>query len=139
MTKITRPVPQPDPLTEPYWAGAAQGQLAFPRCVACGRHHFYPRPACPHCGGEELAWDPVSGHGTVYSCSVVHRAPGPAFADDVPYVIAIIKSEEGPHLLGRLVDVEPDAVRIGMSVTVRFERLSDEMQLPVFSAAGGRS
>jgi len=129
--------PQADSLTEPYWASASRGELSFPRCVACDQHHFYPRPACPNCGGEELMWDPVSGHGTIYSYSVVHRAPGPDFADDVPYVIAIVKSAEGPHLLTRIIDIEPERVRVGMDVSVHFVQLPDNMQLPVFSSAGG--
>ena len=39
------------------------------------------------------------------------------------------------HLLSRIVDVAPDAVRIGMKVRVRFETASDEVALPVFQPA----
>ena len=77
------------------------------------------------------------GTATIYSYSVVHRAPGPDFADDVPYVIAIVKSAEGPHLLTRIIDIEPERVRVGMDVSVHFVQLPDNMQLPVFSSAGG--
>jgi uncharacterized OB-fold protein len=34
----------------------------------------------------------------------------------VPYVIAIVKTDEGPHLLSRVVGVAPEAVKIGMKV-----------------------
>jgi hypothetical protein len=130
---MARPVPVPDTLTAPYWKAAAEGRFTLPRCEACGRRHFYPRPACPHCGSDRIAWAEASGGGIVYSYSVVHRAPGPAFAGDVPYVVAIVETEEGPHLLSRIVDIDPGAVRIGTKVRVRFDRVSDEAALPVFA------
>ena len=93
--------------------------FALPRCEACGKFHFYPKPACPHCGGVRLAWAEASGRGEVYSHSVVYRAPSPAFKDDLPYVIAIVKTDEGPHLLSRVVGVSPEKVSIGMRLRVR--------------------
>jgi len=128
---MTRPLPHPDPLTAPFWQGALEGKFMLPRCEDCGRHHFYPRGACPHCGGARIAWVTTSGRGSVYSFSVVHRAPGPAFKDDVPYVIAIVATDEGPHLLSRIVGA-PDAVRIGMRLRVKLDRVSAEVALPVF-------
>jgi len=130
---MARPTPIPDPLTEPYWQAVAAEKFVLPRCAACGRWHFYPRPACPHCGDTAIAWTAASGRGTVYSHSVVHRAPSPAFAEDVPYVIAVIATDEGPHLLSRVVEIDPAAVRIGMRVRVRFGRAGDGPVLPLFA------
>jgi uncharacterized OB-fold protein len=94
-------------------------RFALPRCEDCGKFHFYPRPACPLCGGARLAWSEPSGRGEVYSHSTVHRAPSDAFKADVPYVIAIVKTDEGPHLLSRVVSVSPEKVVIGMRLRVR--------------------
>lgn len=129
---MTRPVPHPDLYTLPYWQHAREGKFVLPHCESCGRHHFYPRGSCPHCGATRIAWSPASGRGEVYSFSVVHRAPGPAFKDDVPYVIAIVKTDEGPHLLSRVVGVAPEAVRIGLRLRVRLDAISPEASLPVF-------
>lgn len=129
---MTRPIPIPDTLTAPYWKGAAEGRFLLPRCEDCGRHHFYPCPACPHCGSARITWAEASGRGTVYSYSVVHRAPSPAFAAEVPYVIAVVVTEEGPHLLSRIVNIEPEAVRIGLLVRVHFEDIAEGVMLPVF-------
>jgi uncharacterized OB-fold protein len=131
---MSRPVPPPDLVTAPYWRHAGEGKFALPRCGSCGRHHFYPRGACPHCGSTQIAWSEASGRGEVYSFSVVHRAPGPAFKDDVPYVVAIVKTDEGPHLLSRVVGVAPGAVKIGMRLKVSVQKVS-EVFLPVFSPA----
>lgn len=113
------------------------GVFALPRCESCNRHHFYPRGTCPHCGSARIAWSPASGRGEVYSFSVVHRAPGPAFKEDVPYVIAIVKTDEGPHLLSRVVGAAPETVRIGMRLRVRME-ISDQLSLPVFEPESSR-
>jgi len=108
-------------------------RFLLPRCEDCGRFHFYPKPVCPHCQGPRLAWAEASGHGEVYSHSTVHRAPSPAFKDEVPYVIAIVKTDEGPHLLSRVVGVPDGAVRIGLRVRVRLEKKEDST-LPVFES-----
>ena len=108
-------------------------RFTLPRCEACGKFHFYPRPVCPHCQDPRVVWAAASGRGTVYSYSTVHRAPSPAFKDDVPYVIAIVKTDEGPHLLSRVVDISPEAVKIGMRLRVRM-KISDDVVLPVFES-----
>jgi len=109
-------------------------RFVLPRCEDCGKFHFYPRPVCPHCQGARIAWAEASGGGAVYSHSTVHRAPGPAFKNDVPYVIAIVKTDEGPHLLSRVVGVSPEAVRIGMRLRVRLEKVAGGDLLPVFES-----
>ena len=127
-----RPLPSPNPLTAPYWQAALQGEFKLPRCEDCGRFHFYPRAVCPHCGSAKLAWHKASGHGEVYSYTVVNRAPSKGFEALVPYVVAVVALDEGPHLMTRLIDVDPNAVRIGLKVTVTFDAVADDVNLPVF-------
>ena len=106
--------------------------FALPRCDDCGKFHFYPKPACPYCGGTKLAWAKASGRGEVYSHSVVYRAPSPAFKDDLPYVVAIVKTDEGPHLLSRVVGMKPEEVRVGQRLRVRPEPGPDHASPRVF-------
>ena len=127
-----RPLPAPDALTTPYWEAARQERLVMPRCDDCGRYHFYPRTLCPHCSSSKLQWTAVSGKGEVYSFTVIHRAPSPAFATAVPYVVASVKLAEGPHLMTNVVGVAVDDVRVGMRVKVTFKNFSDEATLPMF-------
>ena len=129
---VERPLPVPDAATGAYWEAARGQRLVMPRCDDCGRYHFYPRTLCPHCSSPDLKWTPVSGAGTVYSFTVIHRAPSPAFATAVPYVLAAIKLAEGPHLMSNVVGIAPDAVRIGMPVKVVFQKFSEEITLPMF-------
>jgi uncharacterized protein len=129
---IERPMPTPDAATQPYWNAAHEGRLVMPRCFDCGRRHFYPRTLCPHCGSANMEWADCGGRGIVYSFTVVHRAPSPAFAAAVPYVVAVVELEEGPRLMTNIVGCTADAVHIGMKVRAAFRRLSDSVTLPVF-------
>jgi uncharacterized OB-fold protein len=110
-------------------------RFMLPRCEECGKFHFYPRPACPHCAGARIAWAEASGRGAVYSHSTVHRAPSAEFRDDVPYVVAIVETDEGPHLLSRIVGIAPEKVKMGMRLRVKME-LRGEAALPVFEPEG---
>jgi uncharacterized OB-fold protein len=74
----------------------------------------------------------VSGNATVYSYTVARRPTHPAFADRVPYVIAIVELAEGPRMTTNLVGCAADDVRIGMSVRAVFEDLDDEIALVNF-------
>ena len=129
---VLTPLPSPNALTAPYWQAAKQHQLKLPRCEDCGKFHFYPRSSCPHCRSQKLAWQAVSGKGNIYSFTVVHRAPSKGFEGEVPYVVAVVALDEGPHLMTRVVDVSADAVKIGMRVRVAFEDKADDIAMPVF-------
>jgi uncharacterized OB-fold protein len=133
MTTPTKPLPAPDPATTEYWEAAKRGELRLPKCSDCGKLHFYPKTLCPHCGSTRLEWARASGNGEVYSFTVVHRAPSPAFEGDVPYVVAVIALEEGPHMMSSVVGVAPDQVRVGQKVRVKFRPTEgSDVMLPVF-------
>ena len=128
MTEAVRPHPEPDGETQPFWDGIGEGRLRVQRCRACGRHVFYPRSVCPHCMAAELEWTDASGRGVVHAFTVVHRAP-PGFAEDAPFVVALVELDEGPRMLTRLLDVAPADAAIGMPVEVAIE---GEPRLPYF-------
>jgi uncharacterized OB-fold protein len=99
--------------------------LAFPRCDGCGRFAWYPEPACRRCGGARFAWIPVSGRGRLFSWSVVRRAFIPQFRTLVPFVPGLVTIEEDPavRLVTRIVDCDPDALRIDQPLQAVFRPL----------------
>jgi uncharacterized OB-fold protein len=129
-------VPVPTPETQPYWDGAAAGELRIQRCTDCGKAYFYPRPACPHCGSGNVEWFTASGDATLYSYVISHR-PAPGFEDECPYVIAVVQLAEGPRLMTSLAGVPatPEALELDMPLRVAFERRGENW-LPVFTPAG---
>lgn len=131
-----RPLPEPSPLTEAFWQAAREHRLVRPVCDRCGRSHFTPQVACPHCLATGWRYQPSTGRGTVYSWTVVHRPPGPGF--DPPYVLAVVDLEEGWSMLTNLVGPggpgsgPPHDVHIGQAVRVRFDDITPDLVLPVF-------
>jgi uncharacterized OB-fold protein len=132
---VPKPVPKATPVSRPFWDAAAVGELHIQRCSGCGEHVFYPRRFCPHCGSPDLAWVRAGGR-AVLDSYVISHVPGPGFADEVPYVIAIVRLEEGPRMLSRLAGVAPDpaVLELDMPLLVGFEPRG-EMAVPVFHPA----
>ena len=76
-----KPLPEPTPLTRPFWDGCRRGELRLQRCAGCGDFRFYPAEACHACGSGECTWEAVLGEGRVYSWIVVHRPVDEFWAD----------------------------------------------------------
>jgi Predicted nucleic-acid-binding protein containing a Zn-ribbon len=91
----------------------AKGQFLIQQCKECGKHIFYPRVLCNHCGSADLKWVEPTGRGVVYSTSVVRQKP----EKGGDYNVALIELEEGPRMMSRVVDVDPHKVKIGMQVS----------------------
>lgn len=134
MSATARPLPRPDADTRPFWDACRRHELRVQQCRACESFRFYPGPICPSCGSTANLWQRVSGRGEVYSYVVVRRAAHPAFAGDVPYVVALVELEGtgGIRLPARIVDCPLDQVAIGMALDVGFETATNEITLPVF-------
>jgi hypothetical protein len=79
----------------------------------------------------------VSGRGSVQSYIVFERAYHDAWADQVPYVVALIELAEGPVLISNVVGVKPSQVRVGQPVMVTFPRRSETAALPQFTLVQG--
>jgi uncharacterized protein len=121
-----------------FWEGTAAGELRIQTCNKCGTLRHPPGPACPDCGALDRGHVVASGRGTVYSY-VVHRHP-PVPGKELPIVIALIDLDEGVRMVGEVVDGESDdgeddAIEIGMPLRVDFNRVDDELTLPIWRRA----
>jgi len=127
-----RMLPELTPETAPFWTGGAQGKLLIARCGACRLWIHPPMPVCRVCLSRDIAAEPVSGRGTVHSFTINHQPFLPGVA--VPFAIAIVElpEQEALRLTTNIVDCPPDAVHIGMAVSVRFLRQED-VYLPLFA------
>lgn len=127
-----KPVPIVNDWARPFWEAARQEKLVIQRCKDCDEYIFYPRIACPYCFSDNIDWVEASGKGTVYSYTVVENNAPSAFINDIPYVVAVVRLEEGVQMLSNIVGCEPCDVRCDMAVNVTFEKLDDEFTLPKF-------
>ncbi len=125
-------LPIPNPVTRPYWEACQRHELLLQKCSQCGEHQFYPRIVCGSCASSELRWVQASGLGTVVSWTVVRHPVAAAYADDIPYVIALIQLDEGPTMMSQIVDCDPDSLSSSLQVEVCFEEWTEEITMPNF-------
>lgn len=109
-----------------YWrTQRSRYALVGVECSQCGSKLFPPRRTCVDCGSTELVEYRFSGRGEVYSFSTVRQAPN-GFSGQVPYVVALVRLEEGPLVASQLASVDPERVEIGMPLEMVTRRLSED-------------
>ena len=104
--------------------------LGGSKCTVCGTVYFPPRSVCPECTShrqsiEKMVPFQLSGEGEVISFTIVHEA-AEGFDMQVPYALGLVRTPEGPVLTGQIVDLEPEAVTIGLKVRATFRKLREE-------------
>lgn len=131
MTAPVRPLPAVNDDNCAFWTGGGDGELMIARCHDCGYYVHPPTGFCPGCDGRDVVPEAVSGRGEVYSFTINHKAWLPNMS--VPYVLALVELNEqaGLRLPANILDCDPDKVRIGMKVAVRFEAVED-LHVPLF-------
>jgi uncharacterized OB-fold protein len=132
-----KPLPTPSPETRRYWEGCKSHELWIPYCLSCESQYFYPRDFCPRCFGRDVEWRRVSGRGKIHTFAVHYRNWHPAWADEVPYVTALVDLDEGARIYTNIVDVpgDPRQLRCDMPVEVVFDDVTDEVSIPKFRLA----
>ncbi|MBM7367923.1 bifunctional MaoC family dehydratase N-terminal/OB-fold nucleic acid binding domain-containing protein [Gordonia hydrophobica] len=119
-TRLIRPSASRD--TQFFWDGIAAHELRIQK-LPDGSLRHPPIPATwteRDADGRFPGTDYVvaAGTGTVYSFVVHHapRVPG----RELPFVVALVELDAGVRMLGQLRGVDPEAVAIGLPVTVEF-------------------
>lgn len=124
-------LPEITELNAPFWEGLAEGELRLQHCGACGAVQHPAESFCYACGGTDIAWRPSGGEGEIYSFIVVHQLYHKAFKDHLPYVVAIIQLDDGPRILGAMLELD-GAPEIGARVRPAFRRIDNERAVLLF-------
>ena len=120
------------PENRPFWEAAAKNRLLLKRCQACSQFHFYPRVRCPFCMSDRTEWVESAGRGTIYSFTVVPKAPAPT-------ALAVIELEEGVRLTSVVLDADVRALAIGDPVEVDFRPSAEGPELAFTTPAAQRA
>ena len=104
-----------------------QGRFLIQHCAACGKHVYFPRALCPHCGAAEPALVAPGGLGTVATVTTIGRKPD----QGGNYHVCLVDLDEGVRLLSRVEGLAPEAVQVGLRVRARVQ-LTDGKGLVVF-------
>ncbi len=133
LAETTMPAPERDALNTPYWDSLAQGTLSFQRCGACGHAWLPARSECPACLADRWHWDKAGGGAKLISWVVYHTAFHPAFANRLPYNVAVVELDEGPRLISNLIGVaDAETLKIDQRLRLVIE-MEGETALPRFT------
>jgi hypothetical protein len=91
----------------------------------CGELYFPCRDVCPKCRSTELTEFRFGGKGEILSYTIVRVAPK-GYEKYSPYCVALIKLNEGPVIMGQIVDCEFDQLSIGKKVEVIFRKIKEQ-------------
>lgn len=123
----------PGPDAAPFYETLSKGELFFRYCLSCGTPRQPPAPVCPYCGADGWQWRSCSPEGSVHSWTRYHRSYVKELEPVLPYSVLSVQLDDGPRLIGRLVDaVQPS---IGMRVRTVVERWPGGQTVAAFTAA----
>jgi len=108
---------------ESFYKFVGEGKLMAARCSKCGNLMLPPRPVCITCISKDLTWFELKPQGQLLTYTVIHVAPK-QFEAMAPYPVGVVKLEDGPQLLGMVRDIAPDKLKVGMNLTVNFEKVT---------------
>jgi uncharacterized OB-fold protein len=135
MPEWNKPLPTVVGETRPFWESCRRGDLVIQKCDSCNQYQFYPRGICANCWSNNFKWVKASGRGSVWSFTVTYQNRTPGFAEDVPYVLALVELEEGVKMFSNVIECDPRDVKIGMAVEVTFVRANERVSVPYFRPA----
>jgi 3-oxo-4,17-pregnadiene-20-carboxyl-CoA hydratase alpha subunit len=119
-----------------FFEEARAGRLVGIRCGGCGELAIPPKEFCPACAKRAWVRAPLDGAGVIASYTVI-RVPPRGRAGEAPYAVAVVKLTEGVSLLGRVVDLPLDSLRVGLPVKFRPIVTADQTLVGFGPAAGG--
>ena len=135
MPEWNKPLPTIVGETKPFWDSCRQGKLLLQKCERCMEYQFYPRGICANCWSNDIRWVQSSGKGNVWTFTVTHQNRTTGFAEEVPYVLALVELEEGVKMFTNIVECDPGQVKIGMPVEVTFVQANEQVTIPYFKPA----
>lgn len=119
---------------EAFWDACNRREFVIQQCADCGELRHPPKPACPNCRSFDIDWKEVLGTGEVYTYTVTRSPVSQKSADIVPYNVSVVLLDgtDDIRFVTQLVEVDVDAIEIGMAVEVVWEPVTDEITLPLF-------
>ncbi len=100
------------PLTfEQYQQGLREGKLLGLHCPSCGTYTVPPQGVCRTCRGPNLFPAEIKGEGAIRTFTVIRVAPE---GKQPPYVLALVELEQGPWVMGLIVNRDPETADMGL-------------------------
>jgi uncharacterized protein len=115
--------PQPDELSAPFWAGAAEHRLRLQRCLDCRHINHPPQALCGWCTSRRLEFEDVAGTGHVASWTSELRSGSNRGAPAHTNLVVELDVQDGVYLVSSVAGERPDWAHIGARVEAYFAPL----------------
>jgi uncharacterized OB-fold protein len=132
MTSYNKPLPIINDDNRQYWQYCQQHELRMQQCNNCGYIRFPPGILCPRCHSMDMDWVKLSGRGKIYSFVVYRMSYHPSYANEIPYVVAVIQLAEGPRMESNITSTKVEDLKVDMPIEVYFDDVTAEISLPKF-------
>jgi len=83
-----------------------QNRLLGLKCKDCNAITVPPKIACQKCGGTDMEIVELKGGGKIQTFTTVFVA-SEGRQGEVPYIIVLAELDEGPWIMGNLIDMDP--------------------------------
>ena len=103
----------PSDVSREFWAATANGKFLLQQDKVPATL-FPPRPR-QVTGGKPPSFSGASGTGVLVAVTLC-RVPAHGFKDKTPYLVGIVKLDEGPRVFATLVNAQPGAIRPGQKM-----------------------
>lgn len=88
-----------------------QNKLLGLKCLDCGAITVPPTMACRKCTGLNMETVELTGKGKIKTFTTVNVAPE-GRESELPYIIVLVELDEGPWLMGNLIDNDPGNINM---------------------------
>ena len=96
-------------LFKDYNEALKQNKLLGLKCKQCGKITVPPKITCGECASADVDVVELAGKGEIQTFTTIFVSPE-GRETETPYVIVMVKLDEGPWIMGNLTGIEPDKV-----------------------------
>ena len=84
-----------------------ENKLLGLKCKECGAITVPPKMVCRQCTSLDMDIIELGGKGKIVTFTTVNVA-SEGRQDEVPYIIVLVELDEGPWIMGNLIDIDPN-------------------------------
>lgn len=96
-----------------YYEALKENKLLGLKCKQCSAITVPPKIICTECASSDLNVVELSGEGEIQTFTTVF-VPPEGHESECPYIIVLVKLDEGPWIMGNLTGIEPEKVGMGI-------------------------
>jgi uncharacterized OB-fold protein len=113
-----------------YREALKEGKFVGLKCNQCQAYTVPPRKVCAECGSEDMEIVPLSGKGEIQTFTTVFVPPE---GFEAPFIVAMVKLDEGPWVMGNVEGVDPNNVTmdiIGRRTSIGYKKVAADKISP---------